>query len=295
MFRKLLVGTGTALGVGIAAWFGYSIGLWRFNYPGSRDFPVRGIDVSHHQGDIDWEAVSGSGLDFTYIKATEGAEFVDPRFSQNWSESRVNGMIRGAYHFFTLDTPGAQQALNFLNQVPIEACALPPAIDFEFAGNSRERLPREEVISGLFTMADTLEAHYGKKPLIYVTGASCRHYLAGHEVDCDLWVRRIVGRPSHRHAKDWLIWQFAGNTRVEGIRGPVDRNVFRGDSADLRALATVIMAGLTPMDLTTTFDTVTACYSVRADIEDMAPISRPGFIEMKGRVCGLYELIELGR
>ncbi|MFC1529240.1 GH25 family lysozyme [Gemmatimonadota bacterium] len=244
MLRKILIGTGAILGIGVIAWIGYQAGFWRINYPDKRYFPVRGIDVSHHQGNIDWDAVARGGFDFVYIKATEGGDFVDDRFVKNWSESQSSGLIRGAYHFFTLGTPGEEQALNFLNQVPPETVSLPPVIDFEFAGNTRDRLPVEEVVRGLLVMADALEAHYGKKPILYVTRAAYREYLIGQVDNYDIWIRQIVGKPDHINGKDWLMWQFADNTRVNGIHGPVDQNVFNGVLADLRALVTGVVVRL---------------------------------------------------
>ncbi len=62
-------------------------GLWIPNEPSLAKYPIRGIDVSHHQRDIDWKVAKASGIHFTYIKATEGVDFKDPKFSENWTGS----------------------------------------------------------------------------------------------------------------------------------------------------------------------------------------------------------------
>jgi len=69
----------TALGV-----FAIYLGLARLNHPRLSEFPVQGIDVSHHQGEIDWARLAGPRVRFAYIKASEGATFRDPRFVANW-------------------------------------------------------------------------------------------------------------------------------------------------------------------------------------------------------------------
>ena len=58
-----------------------------------------GIDVSHHQGLIDWSEVAGSGQRFAFAKATEGSTFVDPNYAFNKSEAEMAGILFGAYHF----------------------------------------------------------------------------------------------------------------------------------------------------------------------------------------------------
>ncbi len=114
-------------------WFG----LWIPNAPPERTYPVRGIDVSHHQGPIDWRAVAESGVHFAYIKATEGCDFQDADFFAHWNGAGRAGIARGAYHFFTFGTPGKEQAANFAAVVPVEPHSLPPAVDLEISGYNR--------------------------------------------------------------------------------------------------------------------------------------------------------------
>jgi lysozyme len=75
---------------------------------------IQGVDVSWRQGAIDWRALAGDNIAFAYIKASEGGDHVDPRFSTNWEEAGAAGFYRGSYHVFTLCQPGARQAANFI-------------------------------------------------------------------------------------------------------------------------------------------------------------------------------------
>ena len=111
-------------------------------HPSEHSYPFQGIDVSRHQGTIDWQDLPRQGVDFAYIKASEGGDFRDTRFKTNWRAAGGAGIGRGAYHFFTLCRSGADQAANFLAAVPSDSGALPPAVDLEFGGNCSARPTR---------------------------------------------------------------------------------------------------------------------------------------------------------
>src|SRR5688572_6854506 len=98
-FRLLVVLVSVAAGVVIWA-YRDRWDHWRSIIvdPSDARFPVRGIDVSHHQGAIDWHSVKASGRSFAFIKASEGADFRDTRFSENWQRAREAGIFTGAYH-----------------------------------------------------------------------------------------------------------------------------------------------------------------------------------------------------
>jgi lysozyme len=132
MIKKILISTMLFLLVLTAAAVLYMNGYWYFNYPSKNKYPVRGIDVSHHQGKIDWLKVKGEEIHFVFIKATEGSSHKDTEFNRNWNGATGAGLIKGAYHYFSFCKPGIEQAQNFINTVPVNSGALPPVIDFEF-------------------------------------------------------------------------------------------------------------------------------------------------------------------
>ena len=94
----------------VAASIGLLVIIYPWLEPARLLYDVHGIDVSHHQGKIDWPAVAVDGVGFAFIKATEGGDFVDPRFAENWKASAKAGIPRGAYHFFTQCRPATVQA-----------------------------------------------------------------------------------------------------------------------------------------------------------------------------------------
>src|SRR5947209_1846849 len=137
MVRRLSITVALCVTVGLVLFALCWLGAWIPNEPPPAEYPVRGIDVSHHQREIRWELVKASGIHFAYIKATEGADFKDASFAENWSGSAAAAIAHGAYHFFILGTPGELQASNFIATVPTEPNALPPAIDLEISGFNR--------------------------------------------------------------------------------------------------------------------------------------------------------------
>ena len=131
---------------------------------------VFGVDVSAYQGVVDWPVLAGQGVDFAFIKATEGSTLQDRQFSANWAGAAEAGVRAGAYHFLSYDSPGETQAENFIRVVPVTPGMLPPVVDMEFYGEYLEKPPeREQVRAILDPLLEALEAHYGGKPILYVT------------------------------------------------------------------------------------------------------------------------------
>lgn len=183
-----------------------------------------GLDVSNHQGVIDWERVAADDIDFVYIKATEGGDFVDARFEDNWRGAGAAGLYRGAYHFFTLCRSGVDQARNFLNVVPYVEAELPLAVDLELGGNCAARPPTEGVLAEVEAFIDVVETETGTKLVLYVLEDFNQLYPALDRFDRARWERRILLRPRG----DWFIWQFTFEGAVDGVDGGVDINVMGG-------------------------------------------------------------------
>ncbi len=194
---------------------------WR---PGSGSYPVQGIDVSHHNGEIIWPTVAAQDVDFAYIKATEGADLRDPRFAVNWAGAAKAGVRRGAYHFFTLCRLASDQAANFIAHVPRDGSALPVAVDLEFGGNCKERPARDVLLGEIATFIRMVEAHSGKPVVLYVTREFDDFYRVSDAIDRQLWLRSIFFPPDYG-ARPWTMWQASSFRRVRGIKGRVDWNV----------------------------------------------------------------------
>jgi lysozyme len=185
-----------------------------------------GVDVSNHQGEIDWARVADDDVDFAYIKATEGGDFVDKQFERNWEGAGDAGLDRGAYHFFTLCRPGAEQAENFLRTVPTDPDALPPVVDLEFSGNCAARPERASVARELEAFIERVEAATGQPVVLYIIDDFEDHYRLRDDLDRDLWLRRIWRKPD---LDGWWMWQFHYRASIDGIQGGADLNVMRGD------------------------------------------------------------------
>lgn len=205
-----LVGAVVAVIVMLAGlfWFAF-VPNWR---PPLRDGERYGVDVSAHQGEIDWRRVAADKIGFAYIKASEGGGFTDSRFGQNWSGAGDAGLDRGAYHFFTLCRRGNEQARHFLAVAPPDPRALAPAVDLELAGNCSRRPPGAEVEAELGGFLEIVEAAWGQPALLYVRDDWEDRYpvRAGSTVRCGssgsfagrrsttCWSGRSTGSPMSR-------------------------------------------------------------------------------------------------
>ncbi len=189
---------------------------------------VTGIDVSRHQGAIDWRALAATDVRFAYIKASEGADYRDDRFAGNWRDAGAAGVKRGAYHYFTLCRPGGAQAANFIAAAPAPG-ELPPAVDIEQKSPCRQGPQIADVPGELTAYLDALEQHYGERPIIYTTREFNDAHLDGTMERETFWLRNLFAQPDFRRAK-WIFWQYSHDGRRPGVSGPVDLNYFRGDT-----------------------------------------------------------------
>ncbi len=195
---------------------------------------VQGVDVSRHQGDVDWHALATTDIRFAYIKASEGGDYVDPMFASHWRGAGEAGLKRGAYHFFTLCRSGALQAAHFIGVAPRDA-DLPPAVDLEHMGPCREGPQMTDVAREVDTYLDQVERVTGRRPILYTTHQFHDAYLKNMTGE-RFWVRSLFRWPQYRRT-DWVIWQHHNKGARAGVQGPVDINSFRGDERALAAFA----------------------------------------------------------
>jgi len=199
------------------------------------NYPVHGIDVSKYQGQIDWAQVKQAGIEFAFIKATEGGDRFDERFKANWQGTKSAGLPRGAYHFYYFCRSGAQQAAWFIAHVPKEADALPPVLDMEWnhLSPSCKLRPSPDIVRReMRTFLSLIENHYGKRAIIYTTiDFFDRNGLAEFKNHA-FWLRSVAGHPDEKYnAHPWLFWQYTGTGIIPGIATPTDINAFAGSRA----------------------------------------------------------------
>ena len=206
------------------------------NYPDG--YEIHGIDISHYQGDIDWDdlrnaMIEGCPLRFIVIKATEGSSRVDEKFNDNFYMAREYGYIRGAYHFWSNKSTAREQAYFFLNKVRLEDGDLPPVLDVEHKPKDRSA---EDFQRDILTWLHIVEDKYHVKPIIYTYYKFKEKYLNAPVFDdYPYWIAHYyVDKVEYKG--EWKFWQHTDVGRLPGIKGYVDFNIYNGSYYDLRKL-----------------------------------------------------------
>lgn len=203
-------------------------------------YEIKGIDVSRYQSIIDWTAVKADGIAFVFAKATEGGDYRDPLFAENWSALRQQRIRRGAYHFFRPEVSAEIQAANFIAQVDeLLPGDLPPVLDVETRGG----LPQEIFDARLAIWLQLVEARFGMPPIIYSGQVFYNRHLAGRYADYPVWIARYKDElPVLADGRPYQFWQYGETGMVRGISGPVDLNIFTGSHEDLALLSQPVSA-----------------------------------------------------
>ncbi|MGH2635685.1 MAG: GH25 family lysozyme [Actinomycetota bacterium] len=200
-----------------------------------------GIDVSHHQDDINWAKVAASGKRFAIAKATEGRTFVDPLYSINKLNAQANGIVFGAYHFAQPDG-GANdpivEADHFVDTAQLIPGNLIPVLDIERTNG----LTQAEITEWILRWLDRVTERLGVRPMVYTspagwesrTGDTTAVAQAGYSV---LWIAHWgVAEPrlpaDEWGGNGWTFWQHTNCGDVPGIEGCVDLDWYEsGDFA----------------------------------------------------------------
>ena len=197
----------------------------------ARALPIQGLDIARYQGRIDFSAARAGGTHFVFIKSTEGKDYIDPNFYENWNAARAAGVARGAYHFMTWCSLASEQAAWFTRNVPNDPDALPPVLDLEWNNHSKckNKHNRADILEKVRVMLAAMEAHTGKVPIIYTDINFHRDILAGEHFDNAFWLRSTAAEPHHKyHNRQWLMWQWTQTGTMAGVPVEVDRNAFYG-------------------------------------------------------------------
>jgi len=227
--KAVLIGIALLLAGIVSVCILLHLGVLQFNCPSKEKYPVRGVDVSEYQGDIDWPLLCKQGIAFAFIKATEGSQYVDPRFSDNWEQAAKARVKVGAYHFFSFDSPGSTQSENYITTVDRKEGMLPPVVDVELYGEYK-RTPKQasDVWPELDCLLDALEKEYGVKPILYATQSAYNLYIKNKYVGYCLWIRSVYTYPA---VQGWTFWQYSDRMVLEGYSGVerhIDMNLYYG-------------------------------------------------------------------
>jgi lysozyme len=198
---------------------------------------VFGIDVFEGDGRVDWAAVKNSGKTFAFVKATEGKSIKDKAFSHHWPVMKMDGIIRGAFHFFHPKTSDpTQQAHEFLNTIgKIEPGDLPPVLDVETTDGAGPATIVKAMKQWLIVVEKTIQQQTGKriKPIIYTSPSFWNEQLGNPPdfADYPLWIAHYKVEtpliPSSFGKGNWLIHQYLADVQhVPGVERQAYLNKF---------------------------------------------------------------------
>lgn len=188
-----------------------------------------GIDVSRHQGLINWHRVGAdSCVKFVYIKATEGSDLKDSFYLSNVRGAHDAGLLVGSYHYLTSSSSVKQQFRNFYSLVDRRQQNLPPLIDVEEEGI--RGWSRSELRQNLLELIYLIERHYHVSPIIYCYARFYNDYLWPRFNRYRLFVSHYSAAelPLESGARPCL-WQHSDRGIVDGIDGYVDLDVLASD------------------------------------------------------------------
>lgn len=224
--RKGIVAKWATMALVISA---LGIGLWFWLRPAEDmapqvdGFEVKGVDLSAHNGEIDFNKLHLAGYEFAYLKATEGIGFKDANFERNIAAARRAGLKVGAYHFFRFDSPAYMQALNLAQAVRMQHLDLPLVIDIEQWTNPPGH-SADSVLRHAAQMARILEGQ-GHRVMFYTNKRGQLRWIRHELKNYPLWICSLtdIANPGK-----YTLWQYSHSGKVPGVSGKVDLNVFCG-------------------------------------------------------------------
>ena len=183
---------------------------------------VHGIDVSHYQNDVFWNAVrDDTNMSYVYLKCTEGSDNQDPLYLRNLEMIRDRGLKVGSYHFFRPKVCLAQQMRNFRAQCLPSEQDLIPMLDVETTAG----LSNEQFCDSLSKMLLLMEETYNQKPLVYTYRNFYNSHLKGRLEGYPLMIAMYSDeQPQLEDGRDYIIWQYTCKGRLAGIKGEVDKS-----------------------------------------------------------------------
>jgi lysozyme len=197
---------------------------------------VRGIDVSYFQERISWRRVRQAGVQFAFIRVSDGLTVSDPKFGYHWSGARRVGILRSAYQYFRPEESPIAQADLLIAALRRDPGELPPVIDVETDGGK----PPAQLAARVRTWIERVRAQLRVEPIVYTAPEFWRERTGGADLSGQpLWLAHYTAScptippPWTR----WTFWQHTDRGAVPGIEGPVDLNLFAGDYLALEELA----------------------------------------------------------
>ena len=238
---------GELLLIALYVWGFYYLFVSSFNFRwkaiyGSSKYPdvseIHGIDISHHQGTIEWKKLAGAKINknpvtFIIIKATQGVGFLDKNYKENFYNAREYGFIRGAYHYWSNSTLPEEQAKYYIKNVKLEKGDLAPVLDVE---EKPQELDIMTFQKNVLKWLDIIEKEYGVIPIIYTGYKFKMDNLNSSAFDrYPFWMAHYYVSEV-KYKGEWKFWQHTDVGRLPGIKGFVDFDIYNGSYYDLMRL-----------------------------------------------------------
>lgn len=200
---------------------------------------LKGLDVSHFQGKVDWKEVKKAGYAFVFIKATQGKNYKDHTFTKNRQTLHEIGIPAGAYHFYESNYDPIKQANHFIETIgKLNKGELPPVLDVE-NGGIKGKVNIENLNKDILKFLKHVEKKLKVKPVIYGNYPFFTKYLTNSKFKkYPLWISDYDAKEPKMPMqwKRWTFWQYTSHREVDGIRNKVDGSYFNGDIKKLKRL-----------------------------------------------------------
>lgn len=210
-----------------------------FNETGfEKKYPVRGVDVSHHNEYINWLMLVEDGISFAFMKSTEGIDHTDREYEYNYHLAKEVGLKVGAYHFYTFGIDGREQAMHFINNSIVEYGDIIPAIDVEHSKVNhpvKTKGEYDKMIEELKIMEEVISEFFGARPIIYTNKDCFKLYIEDNFPNNPLWICDLHDEPSEVYGQ-WDMWQFSHTGNLRGAVGNIDLNFYRGSFEEFKLL-----------------------------------------------------------
>ena len=188
---------------------------------------VHGIDVSHYQNEVFWNAVGDdTNMAYVYLKCTEGKDNQDPLYLRNIEMAHSHDLKVGSYHFFRPKVNLSLQIHNFKAQCLPAEQDLIPMLDVE----NDAGMPTEQFCDSLTKMLHLMEEAYQQKPLVYTYRNFYNKHLQGRLEGYPLMIAMYSDeQPELADGRDYIIWQYTCKGRLSGVKGDVDKSRIMGN------------------------------------------------------------------
>ena len=262
---------------------------------------LSGIDVSEHQGTIDWKKVKAAGIDYAMIRAGFGWEEIDDQTDaslvQNVTGAKQAGLPFGLYHYSYADTvEEAKKEAEFLLDI-LEANNIAPSdlsypIAFDIEEPDRLNVSQRRVNTDMVNAFCEIIRDAGYLPMVYASKTVIQDYLYYDEISANnIWMAAWTSTPNDTEIFDNCfpvdMWQYSESGTVDGINGRVDLNicyttVFRDGSADTTQKGKVVVDAGSSLN-------IRKAPSVNADV--VGSLYKDDIVTIISETSGWYQIV----